>query len=74
VAIKVADGQARSLACVTVAILEQLGLIGPESRSRLDRLARPVLRNVRGIVTGHIQPAVQLVPATPATPQASAAQ
>ena len=74
IAVKVADGQQRALSSVTVAILEQLGLIDADRRASLGRLARPVLRNVRGIVTGHIQPAVQLVPAASPAPLAAAGQ
>jgi L-asparaginase II len=65
IAIKVADGHARSLSSITVAILDQLGLIDAAARPSLDHLARPVLKNVRGIVTGHIQPAVRLIPTAP---------
>ena len=74
IAIKIADGQQRALAAVTVAILEQLGLIDAEARSSLAGLARPVLKNVRGIVTGQLQPAVRLVAAEPPAAPVAAAQ
>ncbi|MEP7329027.1 MAG: asparaginase [Betaproteobacteria bacterium] len=60
IAIKVADGHSRGLHAVTVAVLDQLGLLDKASRQALSPLASPVLRNWRGLVTGQIRAAVVL--------------
>jgi L-asparaginase II len=60
VAVKVADGSARGLHPATVAVLDQLGLLDAAQRAELAALRAPVIRNYRGLVTGHVEPVVRL--------------
>ena len=60
IAIKVVDGNARGLHPATVAVLDQLGLLDHEQRTRLESWREPVIRNHRGVVTGRVTPAVTL--------------
>ena len=60
IAIKVADGNARALYPVTVAVLQQLGLVDNPAATPLGVYFEPQQRNLRGIVTGKIQPVVEL--------------
>jgi L-asparaginase II len=60
VAIKVVDGNARGLHPATVAVLDQLGLLGEAQRAELAAWREPTLRNYRGIVTGKVSPVVDL--------------
>lgn len=60
VAIKIADGNARALYPVTVAVLQQLGLLDEPSSTPAGVYFEPPQRNLRGIVTGKIQPVVSL--------------
>jgi L-asparaginase II len=60
IAIKVADGNARGLHPATVATLEQLGLLDATARSALAALARPVVKNLRGITVGEVRSALVL--------------
>jgi len=60
VAVKVADGGKRALLPVVVAVLDQLGLLDAARREALAPLARPGVANYRGIVTGAIEPVVDL--------------
>lgn len=60
IAIKIADGNARALYPVTVAVLQQLGLLPEPKATPLAVYHEPPQRNLRGIVTGTIQPVVQL--------------
>ncbi|MBS0321088.1 MAG: asparaginase [Proteobacteria bacterium] len=62
VAVKVLDGNKRSIPTIIVAILDQLGLIGPEQRMALGTFGRQPLRNLRGTVTGHTRAAFALQP------------
>lgn len=62
IAIKVADGQARALPTITVAILQQLGLIDGAPAGTIARFTRPALRNLRGMVVGYMQSSVRLLP------------
>jgi L-asparaginase II len=62
IAIKVADGNARGLHPATVAVLDQLGLLDDAQRDELAGWREPLIRNYRGTVTGHIDPAVRLEP------------
>jgi L-asparaginase II len=62
IAIKVADGNTRALFPVTVAVLQQLGLLDDPGSTELAEYHEPVQRNLRGIVTGRIQPVVELRP------------
>lgn len=55
IAIKVADGANRGLHPATIATLDQLGLLDDVARKELASLARPALRNVRGLPTGEVR-------------------
>ncbi|SNS19572.1 asparaginase [Noviherbaspirillum humi] len=63
IAIKIADGNARALAVVMVDVLRQLGLLSKVEGTPLEAWARPEIRNLRGLPTGAIMPAVQLMKA-----------
>ncbi|MEO6566926.1 MAG: asparaginase [Casimicrobiaceae bacterium] len=54
-AIKIADGSSRSLHAVTIAALDQLGLLDATATQALARLATPQVRNLRGLHTGEIR-------------------
>jgi len=60
IAIKVIDGNARGLHPATVAVLDQLGLLGEAQRTELSAWREPTIRNYRGIVTGKVSPVVDL--------------
>ena len=60
IAVKVADGAKRALLPAVVAVLDQLGLLDAARREALAPYVRPNLQNYRGIVTGAIQPVVEL--------------
>jgi L-asparaginase II len=60
VAIKIADGNTRALFPVTVAVLQQLGLLEHPEATALSAYCEPVQRNLRGLATGRIQPVVDL--------------
>ena len=60
IAIKIADGNARALFPVTVAVLQQLGLLPDPAATPLAVYHEPLQRNLRGTVTGKIQPVVEL--------------
>jgi L-asparaginase II len=55
IAIKVADGGARSLATATFSVLDQLGLLDAHRRTLLERYRQPLLKNVRGATVGDIR-------------------
>jgi len=60
IAIKVADGSWRGLHPASVAVLDQLGLLDAGSRAALEAWRQPPIRNVRGLVTGRVEPVVTL--------------
>jgi L-asparaginase II len=60
IAVKVADGAKRALLPVVVAVLDQLGLLDAARREALKPYVRPDMLNYRGIVTGTIEPVVEL--------------
>ena len=60
IAIKIADGNARALFPVTVAVLQQLGLLADPQRTPLAAYFEPAQHNLRGLVTGKMQPVVEL--------------
>ena len=60
IAIKISDGNARALFPVTVAVLQQLGLLADPAATPLARYFEPPQHNLRGVVTGKIQPVVEL--------------
>jgi len=55
IAVKVADGGKRVLRPVVASVLDQLGLLDAERRAALAEWFAPVVRNYRGIATGHIE-------------------
>ena len=63
VAIKISDGNARALFPVTVSVLQQLGLLSDPKATPLALYFEPPQRNLRGVVTGKIQPVVELLAA-----------
>lgn len=63
IAVKVADGASRALYPATIAVLQQLGLLGALAQSSLAEFARPQVRNHAGLLTGEIRPLVTLLPA-----------
>lgn len=60
IAIKVVDGNARGLHPATVSVLDQLGLLDAEQRTRLAAWRAPEIRNYRGLLTGYVEPTVVL--------------
>jgi len=56
IAIKMEDGARRALLPVTIAALDQAGLLDAAARTALAALATPEVRNYRGIATGDIRP------------------
>lgn len=60
IAIKVADGNKRGLLPATVAVLDQLGLLDTDQRTALAPWRERIVRNYRGIATGHVRPVVAL--------------
>jgi L-asparaginase II len=60
VAVKVGDGNRRALVPAVIAVLDQAGLLDAQARASLDALARPTLRNYRGLVVGDVRPTVVL--------------
>jgi L-asparaginase II len=62
IAVKVADGAKRALLPAVVAVLDQLGVLDAARRAALAPLARPDVTNYRGLVTGTIEPVVELAP------------
>jgi len=56
IAIKIEDGARRALMSVTVAALEQAGLLDADARAAVAAQVAPVLRNGRNIATGDISP------------------
>ncbi len=60
IAIKIADGSSRSRNAVTIAALDQLGLLDTAAQQALAGLAKPQLRNLRNLHTGEIRATVVL--------------
>jgi L-asparaginase II len=56
-AITILDGNARPLAAITIAVLEQLGLLRLSEHASLAELAQPALLNCNHRVVGRISPA-----------------
>jgi len=59
VAVKSEDGSARGAAPVALAVLEHLGLAGPEVLAAMATARRPVVRNVRGLDVGRVEATVR---------------
>ncbi|MGH6942747.1 MAG: asparaginase [Geminicoccaceae bacterium] len=57
VALKVEDGAGRASVVALLALLEALGALDARTRGVLAELARPVLRNHRGLEVGRLEPA-----------------
>ena len=55
IAIRLADGNARALQVVTVAVLQQLGLLDDAASTPLARFGATEIRNYRGIAVGRIE-------------------
>jgi L-asparaginase II len=55
IVVKVVDGGKRGLYPATVAALDQLGLLDSHQRAELAEWRAPVVRNYRGIATGHVR-------------------
>jgi L-asparaginase II len=62
IAVKVADGAKRALLPAVVAVLDQLGVLDAGRRAALAPLAQPDVTNYRALVTGTIEPVVELEP------------
>lgn len=60
IAIRIADGTFRTHAVVTVAALEQLGILDEASRAEILARHSPELRNHNGRLVGEIRPVFQL--------------
>jgi L-asparaginase II len=60
IVVKVVDGAKRGLHPATVATLDQIGLLDSRQRSELGEWREQVVRNYRGIATGHVQPTLVL--------------
>ena len=58
-AIKAEDGNGRALGPAAVALLEELGTLTEVARTRLEPLARPVLKNASGLDVGAIEAQVK---------------
>ena len=56
-ALKVEDGSGRAAPVALLALLDALGAIDEPARATLDEIARPKLRNHRGLLVGRIGPA-----------------
>ncbi|WP_334187017.1 asparaginase [Noviherbaspirillum sp.] len=63
IALKVADGNMRALNTATVSVLQQLGLVDAPEKSPLAPWSRPQLINYKGLHTGEVRAAVQLLKA-----------
>jgi len=60
IAIRVADGNRRALHVATLAVLQQLGLIGDPAGTPLARIDQRVIRNYRGTEVGAVEPTFTL--------------
>jgi L-asparaginase II len=60
IAIRVADGNPRALHAATVAVLQQLDLVGDTVGTPLAPFDAPRIRNYRGIDTGGVEPVFSL--------------
>jgi L-asparaginase II len=56
IAIRVADGNRRALQVATVAVLQQLGLLGNPAATPLAKMDQRVIRNYRGLEVGAVEP------------------
>jgi L-asparaginase II len=60
IAIRIADGNRRALHVATLAVLQQLGLIGSPAGTPLAKMDEQVIRNCRGIAVGAVEPVFSL--------------
>ncbi|MEO7761913.1 MAG: asparaginase, partial [Casimicrobiaceae bacterium] len=60
IAVKIADGNPRALMPVVVEVLRQIGLLERPEETTLAAYQAPVQHNLRGVVTGRLQPVVEL--------------
>jgi L-asparaginase II len=63
IAVKVEDGQTRAAGPAVIALLEHLGMLEPEERTRLGSARRPLIFNPAGLEVGSIEGTVSLSPA-----------
>jgi L-asparaginase II len=57
IALKVEDGAGRAASVALLALLDALGALDEPARAALEEIARPKLRNHRGLLVGRIEPA-----------------
>jgi L-asparaginase II len=57
IALKVEDGAGRAASVALLALLDALGTLDEPARMALEEIARPKLRNHRGLLVGRIEPA-----------------
>lgn len=60
IALKVADGSTRGAECAIAALLVRLGVLDAEHPATLKRMNAPIT-NWRGVLTGYIRPAAELI-------------
>jgi len=60
VAVKIMDGNGRAAVAAAIAVLEGLGLMDDARRAALAAIARPEIRNARGLLVGEVRPVVAL--------------
>ena len=56
IAIRIADGNRRALHVATIAVLQQLGLVGETTGTPLAAMDERVIRNYRGTAVGTVEP------------------
>ncbi len=60
VAVRIYDGNNRATGPVVIEALRQLGFVRKEEVEKLEKFARPQIKNFAGKIVGHIQPAFSL--------------
>jgi L-asparaginase II len=60
IAIRIADGNRRALHVATLAVLQQLGLVGDPAGTPLAPLDEGVIRSYRGVAVGTVEPTFSL--------------
>ena len=71
IALKCEDGQSRGLAPALVALLAELGEVGPADLERLREMRRPVVRTCAGTEVGFIEASIRAIPSHEAGPVAA---
>ncbi len=62
IAVKIMDGNPRAAVAASIGVLECLGLIGERQREALGAIARPEIRNARGVRVGEVRSVLALSP------------